>query len=159
MTARALLILAVLASALTLAGAGGGAAARTTRACSRPAGVQDLTFSKVKYPHIRRHVRRALARGWPRILVVNRRGDDARRQRRLRDVPTRRNFDRDEYPPAVGRGRPNGTLTGLVRGTDPRGWKADVAYVPSAENRSHGSSLGGQLRKFCDGTRFRYVFG
>jgi hypothetical protein len=35
---------------------------------------------------------------------------------------------------------------------------ADVAYVPSKENRSHGSSLGGKLRGFCDGTRFRYAF-
>jgi glycosyltransferase involved in cell wall biosynthesis len=38
------------------------------------------------------------------------------------------------------------------------GWKADVRYVPSGENRSHGSVLGIQLRRFCDGTRFRYVF-
>jgi hypothetical protein len=36
---------------------------------------------------------------------------------------------------------------------------ADVAYVPSAENRSHGSSLGGKLRRFCNGTKFRYAFG
>jgi hypothetical protein len=35
---------------------------------------------------------------------------------------------------------------------------ADVAYVPSAENRSHGSRLGIKLRRYCDGTRFRYVF-
>jgi hypothetical protein len=33
-----------------------------------------------------------------------------------------------------------------------------VEYVPSSENRSHGSSLGAQLRPYCDGTRFRYVF-
>jgi hypothetical protein len=30
--------------------------------------------------------------------------------------------------------------------------------VPSSENRSHGSTLGIKLRRFCDGTRFRYVF-
>ena len=56
------------------------------------------------------------------------------------------------------RGRPNGDLRGLVRGINPRGWMADVAYVPSSANRSHGSSLGAKLRAFCDGTRFRYVF-
>ena len=38
------------------------------------------------------------------------------------------------------------------------GWRADVAYVPSGENRGHGSVLGIKLRRFCDGTRFRYVF-
>jgi hypothetical protein len=46
----------------------------------------------------------------------------------------------------------------LERGTHPRGWKADVRYVPSSENRSHGSTLGIKLRRFCDDTRFRYVF-
>ena len=54
----------------------------------------------------------------------------------------------------MGRGRGKG----LERGSNPRGWMADVAYVPSHENRSHGSVLGIKLRRFCDGTRFRYVF-
>jgi hypothetical protein len=74
--------------------------------------------------------------------------------RLLEDIPTRAGFDRNEYPPAVGRGRG----PGLERGTNPRGWKADVRYVPSAENRSHGSSLGAKLLAFCNGTRFHYVF-
>jgi hypothetical protein len=87
-------------------------------------------------------------------LVVNRPDADARRDRLLEDVPTRDGFDRDEYPPAVGRGKG----TGLERGCKPRGWKADVRYVESSENRSHGASLGAKLRDFCSGTRFRYVF-
>jgi hypothetical protein len=122
--------------------------------CARPSGVQPISFSKTKYPNIRRHVRRAVRRGWPRVLVLNRRGADARRDRLLEGYPTRAGRDRDEYPPAIGRGRGKG----LVRGSSPRGWRADVAYVPSSENRSHGSVLGIKLRRFCDGTRFRYVF-
>ena len=47
---------------------------------------------------------------------------------------------------------------GLERGRNPRGWKADVRYVPSSENRSHGATLGDRLERFCNGTRFRYVF-
>jgi hypothetical protein len=124
------------------------------RSCQTPTGVQPITFSKTKYPHIRRHFRAARRRGWPRTLVLNRRGADARRERLLQDIPTRDGFDRDEYPPAVGRGKGHG----LERGRHPRGWKADVRYVSSAENRSHGSVLGIKLRRFCDGTRFRYVF-
>jgi hypothetical protein len=124
------------------------------RSCTRPRGVQSITFSATKYPNIRAHFRAALRRGWPRTLVVNRPGADARRDRLLRGIPTRSGFDRDEYPPAVGRGRGKG----LVRGSSPRGWKADVTYVESSENESHGSSLGGKLRRFCNGTRFRYVF-
>ena len=127
----------------------------STRAtCVRPRRTVAITFSATKYPHIRAHFLRALRRGWPRTLVLNRRGADARRERLLSGYPTRPGRDRDECPPAVGRGRG----PGLKRGTHPRGWLADVAYVPSAENRSHGSVLGIKLRRFCDGTRFRYLF-
>ncbi len=66
-----------------------------------------------------------------------------RRDRLLAGYPTRRGYDRDEYPPAIGRAT----------------WRADVAYVPSRENRSHGASMGAKLRGLCAGTRFRYVFG
>lgn len=132
---------------------------RSPRAgCSRPHDVVRIQFSRRKYPNIHRHYRRAVRRGWPSILVVNRTGTDERRDRLMRGTETRREHDRDEYPPAVGRGRPNGAKKGLIRGTRPRGWKADVMYVPSRENRSHGSSMGAQLRGYCDGTRFRYAF-
>jgi len=70
-------------------------------------------------------------------MVLNRRGADERRERLLRDIPTRAGFGRDEYRAAVGRGRANREQSGLVRGINPIGWMADVAYVPSGENRSH----------------------
>jgi hypothetical protein len=123
-------------------------------ACARPTGVQNVTFSATKYPHIRTHFLAALREGWPRTLVLNRSGTDARRDRLLEGFPTRSELDRDEYPPAVGRGRGRG----LVGGAAPRGWEGSVAYVPSSENRSHGTTLGIKLRRFCDGVRFRYVF-
>ena len=116
--------------------------------------MQPIAFSKTKYPNIKRHTERAIRKGWPSILVLNRAGADARRERLLTAWPTRAGKDRDEYPPAVGRGRG----TGLTKGSSPRGWKADVRYVPSSENRSHGASLGAKLESFCDRTRFRYVF-
>ena len=146
------------------AGSGGGGSTSPPAApppsassCSRPSSVQHIVFSRSKYPSIRRHYLRAVRAGWPRILVVNRTGTGARRDRLLDEssLPTRAGFDRDEYPPAVGRGR--GTRA-LKRGINPIGWRAHVAYVRSSENRSHGSSLGGQLRRFCNGTRFRYIF-
>jgi hypothetical protein len=135
-------------------GGSGGADGGHTQACTKPSSVQDISFSKTKYPDIRRHFLRALRKGWPRILILNRRNADARRDRLLAGFPTRHGYDRDEYPPAVGRGRG----AGLTRGVNPVGWLADVEYVPSSENRSHGSSLGIKLRRFCDGARFRYVF-
>ena len=73
--------------------------------CTKPDGVQRLVFSASKYPNIRRHFRGALRRGWPRRLVLNRPGADARRDRLVEDYPTREGRDRDEYPPTVGRGK------------------------------------------------------
>jgi hypothetical protein len=120
--------------------------------------VQRIRFSAAKYPNIKDHTQAAIARGWPSVMVISRRGKAERRERLLQNIPTRAGFDRDEYPAAVGRGRANGSRRGLVRGVGPIGWMADVAYVPSSENRSHGASLGAKLRRFCDGVRFRYVF-
>jgi hypothetical protein len=62
-------------------------------------------FSAGDYPNIRAHFRAAVARGWPRRHVLHRPGADARRDRLVQDMPTRDGFDRDEYPPAVGRGK------------------------------------------------------
>lgn len=122
--------------------------------CTKPKRIQRLVFDKDKYPNIRKHFRIAVRKGWPRRLIVNRRGADARRDRLLEDIPTKDGFDRDEYPPAVGRGKGKG----LERGRNPRGWRAHVRYVPSSENRSHGAVLGDKIEDFCNGTRFRYVF-
>ena len=74
------------------------------RACTRPDGVAAIGFSATKYPNIRRHYLRAVRRGWPRVLVLHRSGADSRRDRLLDAYPTRDGYDRDEYPPAVGRG-------------------------------------------------------
>jgi len=126
--------------------------------CKRPKSVQRLVFSKSKYPNIRSHVLAAIAKGWPRNMVVNRKGKEKRCARLLAFFATKPGFDRDEYPAAVGRGRANGASQGLVQGIDPIGWMADVAYVPSSENRSHGSVLGAKLRRLCNGTCIRYVF-
>ena len=141
-------------------GGGGGsappapAASHSGSSCVRPRGTVVLAFSSARYPHIRAHWLRALRRGWPRVLVLNRPGAGARRERLLSDMPPRPGMDRDEYPPAIGRGMP----PEVIRGAHPRGWKADVAYVPSGENRSQGAVMGAELRPYCNGTRFVYRF-
>lgn len=145
------------------AGQGGGGssspppAAPSKPSCVLNSRVQPIGFSKTKYPNIRQHYKDAVGNGWPRILVVDRRGSAQRRDRLLDEsgLGTMPSRDRDEYPPATGRGRGSRALT---RGINPRGWRASVRYVPSGENRSHGSVLGAKLRRFCDGQKFRYVF-
>jgi hypothetical protein len=121
--------------------------------CVRTRKVVAVGLSKTKYPNVLAHAHRAIAEGWPAVLVINRVGADERRNRLLAGIPTRDSMDRDEYPPAMGRGKGEG----LQRGRHPTGWKADVEYVPSSENRGAGSVLGIKLRRYCNGVRFRYV--
>jgi len=113
------------------------------RECVRPDGVQRLLFSATEYPNIRRHFRRAVARrGWPLRLVVNRRGADERRERLLRDVPIRDDFDRDEYPPAVGRGRGRAWSAGAIRaaGSQTYGTSPVRRIGPTARRSARSSS-------------------
>jgi hypothetical protein len=58
--------------------------------------VQVLAFSRRRYPNIRRRTIRAIRRGCPRVMVVNRPGAGARRDRLLAGIPAKRGFDRDE---------------------------------------------------------------
>ena len=69
-------------------------------------------------------------------------------------IPTKFGLDRHESA-SGSRGRGGKKLT---KGRNPRGWEADVRYVPSSENRSNGASLGNQLSPFCNGTKFKYLF-
>lgn len=86
-------------------------------------------------------MRAAIRRGWPRILTIHRAGADQRRDRALAGIPTRAGLDRDEWPMAFAR----------------RGWRTDVAYVPSGQNRGAGARIGIKPRRYCDGTRFRVI--
>jgi hypothetical protein len=128
--------------------------AKVGRTCVKPKAVQRIAFSVSKYRHVRAHRLAALKHGWPRILVLNRLHARDRSDRLLKDHAARGGYDLDEYPPAVGRGRGKG----LTRGSKPRGWKADAEYVTTSESVSHRSLLGAELKPFCDGVRFRYVF-
>lgn len=87
------------------------------------------------------HVWDAIRVGHPTFLHIDREQAQAHRRVSLRGIPTRRGYDRDEYPPAASREGGRG---------------ADVRYVRSAENRSAGSVMGRQLRGWCDGQRFRF---
>jgi hypothetical protein len=75
-------------------------------------------------------------------LHIDRAGADENRRQSLQGIPTRKGFDRDEYPPAVAREGGKG---------------ADVRYVRSGENRSAGSYMGNALGSYCSKQRFRLV--
>jgi len=116
--------------------------AKTTD-CERRGEPVAVTYSRAEYPNISDHISDAQRKGYPRVMRVNRVGTDERRDELLEGIPTRRDFQRDEYPPALGR-------------TDSTARAASVRLVPSGENSSSGASLGAQLADYCDGTRFRF---
>ncbi len=112
-----------------------------TSGCQRTSRVVSVGLNRTRYRHILHHIQTAVRRGWPAVLAINREGASERRERMLEGVRTRPGYDRDEWPMAFAR----------------RSYRADVAYVPSAENRSAGAVVGIKLGGFCDGTRFRVV--
>lgn len=123
-------------------GAPGTAGSADPATCRRVARTVDVGLSRTRYPEVRRHWERAIARGWPRTLTVHRRGAAGRRTRLLRGIATAPGQDRDEYPMAMAR-------TGVA---------ADVALVDSGQNRGAGAVQGVKLRRWCSGQRFRIVW-
>ena len=107
----------------------GGGGHKPKPSCQRPRGLVRISFSATRYPDIRRHFIDAVHAGWPRVLVLNRPGADARRSRLLARYPTKRGFDRD----------------------------VPVAHRVPAAKTVHGSRMH-ELRRYCNGVRFRYVF-
>lgn len=128
---------AVLAGGLHIATATPAGAA----ACTRTSAVVSVTLDAKEHQHLLRHAADAIRKGFPAVLVLHRPGADERRRKALAGTPVKRGHDRDEYPPAVGR----------------KVVKADVRHIPSSENRSAGVILGNTLRKYCDGTKFKYA--
>jgi hypothetical protein len=124
------------------AGNGGGGQKPSRPHCRRPSHDVRITFSKSDYPNIIRHIKYSFRIGYPKRLVIWRKGADQRRDQLLQGIPTKPGYDRDEAPAAVLRKKV----------------KADVRYVPSGENRSAGSSLGRQISGYCNGVHVRYRF-
>jgi hypothetical protein len=142
-------------------GGGGGSptpAPKPKSSCVRPPGVLRLSVQPGEVPQ-----HQAPFHGGRQEGLAS--GDGPQPQARRR--PARPPAGRVPYPSRLRprrvprrcrEGQANGDLRGLVRGINPVGWMADVAYVSSRENRSHGSSLGAKLRGVCEGTRFQYAF-
>lgn len=81
---------------------------------------------------------------WPTVLTKNDVGEKERRlagERLAGLTQTRPGMARDEYPPAEGRSSN----------------AADYRYVPLRENSAQGASMGGQLRPWCNGQRYKLV--
>ena len=142
--------LAALVTTLAVSGPLGDrdAAPAPAKAASCPGKVTIIEMPRSKYPRIVDHIEDSWAKGYPRVLRVNRKGAEQRRERLLDSYVARHpqpkgdGLDLDEEPAAVLR----------------KSWRASVRPIPQGENRSAGGTLGAEIRGLPDGKCVKYDF-
>lgn len=101
------------------------------------AGGKVIIINKSKYPESAKHIEEAQAAGKPTVLTLDRSGATKRRQESLKDTPSVKGKDRDEYPPAMFKEGGSG---------------ASVKPITPSDNRGAGACIGAQCRNLPDGT-------
>ncbi|MEO3947494.1 NucA/NucB deoxyribonuclease domain-containing protein [Gorillibacterium sp. CAU 1737] len=102
-----------------------------------PSAVVRIEFPSDRYPKTAEHIRNAIKSGESAYCTIDRAGAEENRSESLRGIPTRKGYDRDEWPMAM---------------CEEGGKGADVAYIPPADNRGAGSWIGNKLDDYPDGT-------
>jgi hypothetical protein len=95
-----------------------------------------------RYPETMAHIAAAIRAGASAICTIDRNGAESNREASLRGIPTKKGFDRDEWPMAM---------------CNEGGDGANIAYVSPKDNRGAGSWIGNQLADLKDGTRVLFV--
>lgn len=101
-----------------------------------------IVFPAVKYPETAKHIQDAIENGESNICTIDRSSADANRDKSLDGIPTKKGYDRDEWPMAM---------------CSEGGSGADIAYVTPSDNRGAGSWVGNQLDGYKDGTRILFL--
>ncbi|MFD1772999.1 NucA/NucB deoxyribonuclease domain-containing protein [Paenibacillus rhizophilus] len=104
--------------------------------------VVQLIFPTNEYPETAKHIEKAISKGEPRICTIDREGAEENRRESLKGIPSKKHYDRDEWPMAMCREGGTG---------------ADIAYISPADNRGAGGWVGNQLEKYEDGTRVEFI--
>ncbi|TYR78834.1 DNA-entry nuclease [Priestia megaterium] len=97
-----------------------------------------IYFPADKYPETADHIEQAIEEGESAICTIDRDGAKENRSESLRGIPTKKGYDRDEFPMAM---------------CEEGGAGADIEYVTPSDNRGAGSWVSHQLDEFPDGTR------
>ncbi|MDF9843611.1 MULTISPECIES: NucA/NucB deoxyribonuclease domain-containing protein [unclassified Paenibacillus] len=105
--------------------------------------VVQLVFPSDRYPETAEHIQEAIRNGESAICTINREDAEENRKESLKGVPTKKGYDRDEWPMAM-----------CAEG----GTGADIEYITPADNRGAGSWVGNQLEGYADGTRVEFMF-
>ncbi|MNB99878.1 Sporulation-specific extracellular nuclease precursor [compost metagenome] len=104
--------------------------------------VVKLVFPSDEYPETAEHIQKAIESGEPSVCTIDRDGAEENRKESLKGVPTKKRYDRDEWPMAM---------------CKEGGAGADIEYIKPADNRGAGSWIGNQLDEYPDGTRVEFI--
>lgn len=122
-------------------------------ACTKPSTTVKVPLSRTRYPEATLHFEVAWHVGTTRFYTLARKRTEQNRDAWQPYVPggvdadrDGKVDDRDEVPMAF-------TRQGSQKAPNGRS-ASNIAYVDASDNRGAGSYIGGQLRRYCDGTRF-----
>lgn len=93
-----------------------------------------------RFPETAAHIKGAIASGKPDICTIDRNGASERRKESLANIPTKKGYDRDEYPMAMCKEGGKG---------------ASVKYISPSDNRGAGSYVGNKVGDLPDGAKFK----
>ncbi len=102
---------------------------------------QVLEFPKERYPETGKHITDAIKEGHSEVCTIDRGGAADRRKLSLAPYPSKKGYDRDEWPMAMCKEGGKG---------------AHIEYISPADNRGAGSWVGNKLDKYPDGTRVKF---
>lgn len=103
---------------------------------------QVLEFPKERYPETGKHITTAMKEGHSKVCTIDRSGAADRRKLSLAPYPSKKGYDRDEWPMAMCKEGGKG---------------AHIEYISPADNRGAGSWVGNKLDKYPDGTRVKFI--
>ncbi|NGZ73918.1 hypothetical protein GYN08_01225 [Saccharibacillus sp. VR-M41] len=110
---------------------------------TRTGEVVKIEFPADRYPQTANHIQEAIEKGESSVCTIDRDGAKGNREDSLRGIPTKKGFDRDEWPMAMCR---------------EGGAGADIEYILPADNRGAGSWVGNALEDYPDGTQVEFTF-
>lgn len=102
---------------------------------------QVLELPKERYPETGKHITDAIKEGHSEVCTIDRGGAADRRKLSLAPYPSKKGYDRDEWPMAMCKEGGKG---------------AHIEYISPADNRGAGSWVGNKLDKYPDGTRVKF---
>lgn len=138
-----LIIIVLLSLAAYWFGENGALPSQTPAPSTNGSEVVQLEFPADRYPETARHIQEAIKSGESAVCTIDRNEAEENRKESLKGVPTKKGYDRDEWPMAM-----------CAEG----GAGADIEYITPSDNRGAGSWVGNQLDDFADGTRVEFIF-